>query len=123
MQPLPTVPSPARIQLDQWRYYLNFCTTSYSFAFASLQDWLDEVDWMALHGINMPLATAGTEHVEALAYGALGLTEAELEDFFPGVAFLAWNRMANMDGPFGGPLSPGWRERKGKEMALVYQRL
>ena len=46
----------------------NFCTLSYSLAFASANDWRDQVDWMAMHGINLPLASIGTEHVEALTY-------------------------------------------------------
>lgn len=40
-------------------------------------------------------------------YRALGLNESELEEFFSGPAFLAWNRMANMD-KFGGPLPQSW---------------
>lgn len=40
-----------------------------------------------------------------------------------GAAFLAWNRMANMDGPFGGPLSKGWREGRAAAMRAVYGRM
>ena len=80
---------------------------------------------MALHGINLPLAALGTEHVIAQAYGpaGLGLTELELEQFFPGPAFLAWNRMSNMDGPFAGPLTKDWRLRRASQMQRVYGRM
>ena len=46
-----------------WRYYLNFCTYSYSMAFWNWERWQQELDWMALHGINMPLAITGMECV------------------------------------------------------------
>ncbi len=125
-QPLPTLASAVRIESPaQWRYYLNFCTTSYSLGFASLEQWLSEVDWMALHGINLPLATIGTEHVISEAYGpnGLGLTETELLNFFPGAAFLAWNRMSNLDGPWGGPLTKDWRDRRADISAKVFDRM
>jgi len=61
----------------------------------------------------------------ALAYGpsGLGLTEQELLDFFPGPAFLAWNRMANMDGPWSGPLTKAWRDRRAGLSARVFARM
>ena len=86
-QPLPLLAAPITVRFNsEWRYYLNFCTTSYTFAFSSKEDWLEEVDWMALHGINMPLATAGTEYVLGETFGpdGFGLTETEITEFFPG---------------------------------------
>ena len=96
------------------RYMYNYCTLSYSLAFASAAEWQFQVDWMALHGINMPLAAVGTEHVLAKTYGpsGFGLTETELLDFFPGAAFLGWNRMSDMDGPWSGPLTAAWRKER-----------
>ena len=40
-------------------------------------------------------------------YRALGLNQSEIEEFFSGPAFLAWNRMGNMF-QFGGPLPQSW---------------
>lgn len=40
-------------------------------------------------------------------YRALGLNQSEIEEFFSGPAFLAWNRMANLF-KFGGPLPQSW---------------
>lgn len=45
------------------RYYLNYCTHSYSMAFWDWERWQQEIDWMALHGINLPLAITGTASV------------------------------------------------------------
>ena len=38
-----------------WHYYANVCTFSYSFVWYTLEDWVREIDWMALNGINLPL--------------------------------------------------------------------
>ncbi|MBR5603388.1 MAG: alpha-N-acetylglucosaminidase N-terminal domain-containing protein, partial [Bacteroidales bacterium] len=38
-----------------YRYYLNYCTFSYSMSVWTWERWEQEIDWMALHGINMPL--------------------------------------------------------------------
>ena len=52
-----------------WRYDLNYCTYSYSMAFWDWERWEKEIDWMALHGINLPLAITGTETVCASETG------------------------------------------------------
>lgn len=46
-----------------YRYDLNYCTFSYSMAFWDWNRWEQEIDWMALHGINLPLAMVGTDVV------------------------------------------------------------
>lgn len=43
-----------------------------------------EIDWMALHGINMPLAFTGQEYVWALLFDELGVTDEEQQRFFVG---------------------------------------
>jgi alpha-N-acetylglucosaminidase len=50
---------------------------------------------MALHGINLPLAFTGQELVWTEVWKAFGLTDAEIEEFYTGPAFLAWNRYPN----------------------------
>jgi hypothetical protein len=47
---------------------------------------------MALHGINLPLSFTGQELVWTEVWKGLGLTDAEIEEFYTGPAFLAWNR-------------------------------
>jgi alpha-N-acetylglucosaminidase len=41
----------------QWRYYLNVDTLSYSCAFWDWARWEQEIDWMALNGINLPVSS------------------------------------------------------------------
>ena len=42
-----------------WHYYQNVVTPSYSMAYWDWPRWEAEIDWMALHGINLPLAFTG----------------------------------------------------------------
>ena len=61
--------------------------------------WERELDWMALHSINTPLSMLGTEWAwrETFVHD-FGLNRSELDDFFPGPAFLPWHWMGNLDG-------------------------
>lgn len=52
-------------------------------------------------------ASADERVVYPQVYRALGLNQLEIEEFFSGPAFLAWNRMGNMF-KFGGPLPQSW---------------
>ena len=68
------------------------------------------IDWMALNGINMPLATTGQEAIQKQVYLQMGLSEEDLDSHFTGPAFLPWGRMGNIKS-WGGPLSSAWRKR------------
>ena len=48
---------------DKVRYYQNVCTVSYSSVWWTWQRWRREIDWMALNGINLPLAFTGTRSI------------------------------------------------------------
>lgn len=50
--------------------------------------WQREIDWMALNGVNLPLAFIGQEFIWRQVYLQLGLTDDDLADFFTGPAFL-----------------------------------
>ena len=61
---LPPVEEKLRKETDlSLRYDFNYCTYSYSMAFWDWERWEKEIDWMALHGINLPLAAVGMECV------------------------------------------------------------
>ncbi|HTI11450.1 MAG TPA: alpha-N-acetylglucosaminidase [Puia sp.] len=90
-----------------YRYYLNYCTFNYSLSWWDWPRWEKEIDWMALHGINMPLAITGEESVWYTVYREMGFTEEELGSFFSGPAYFAWFWMGNLDG-WGGPLPLHW---------------
>lgn len=98
----------------QLRYYLNYCTFNYSMSWWDWARWEKEIDWMALHGINMPLAITGEEYTWYLVYKDLGFTDEELKGFFTGPAYFSWFWMGNMDA-WGGPLPLNWMQ---KHMAL-----
>ncbi|WP_431216904.1 alpha-N-acetylglucosaminidase TIM-barrel domain-containing protein [Puia sp. P3] len=51
--------------------------------------WQQEIDWMALHGINMPLAITGEEYTWYQVYHKMGFADKELKDFFSGPAYFA----------------------------------
>ena len=61
---LPDVPSPERVtaRVPQ-RFFLNYCTWGYTMPFWQWKDWERLIDWMALNGVNLPLAITGQEAV------------------------------------------------------------
>jgi alpha-N-acetylglucosaminidase len=66
---LPRVSRTERRETDlRLRYDFNYCTFSYSMAFWDWKRWEQEIDWMALHGINMPLAVWGPRRCGATCY-------------------------------------------------------
>ena len=106
-EPLPTGFTKVRHVMVKYRYYMNVCTVSYSMAWWDIDRWTREIDWMALNGINMPLSFTGQEYVWKKFYLSLGLNESEINAYFSGPAFLAWQRMGNIKG-WGGPLDDSW---------------
>ena len=109
---LPAVKQKERHETDlKLRYNFNYCTFSYTMAFWDWNRWQKEIDWMALHGINMPLAAVGTESVWRNMLLKLGYSEEEAGKFIAGPAFLAWWEMNNLEG-WGGPLPLGWYKQQ-----------
>jgi alpha-N-acetylglucosaminidase len=106
--PLPPVATKVRkITPYRYRHYLNYCTFNYTMAWWDWERWEREIDWMAMNGINMPLAITGEAYVWRQVYQELGFGSGELENFFSGPAYLAWFWMGNLDG-WGGPLPGHW---------------
>lgn len=108
-KPLPVIEAPGykMISNDQFRYYENVCTVSYSFVWYNWTDWERQIDWMALNGINLPLAFNGQEAIMQRVFTNMNFTQKDLDDFFTGPAFLAWFRMGNIQ-KWGGPLPQSW---------------
>ncbi|GIJ98764.1 hypothetical protein Aspvir_000885 [Aspergillus viridinutans] len=90
------------------RYHFNTVTFSYTTAFWSWEDWELQLDWMALRGINLPLAWVGQEKILVEVFREIGLTDAEISSFLSGPAFQAWNRFGNIQGSWGGDLPYSW---------------
>ncbi len=89
------------------RVAFNFCTFSYTMAFWDWDRWQREIDWMAMRGINMPLAITGHEAVWQAVLRKYNFSEDEIHEFLCGPAFFAWQWMANLQG-WGGPLPQSW---------------
>ncbi|HTQ10321.1 MAG TPA: alpha-N-acetylglucosaminidase TIM-barrel domain-containing protein [Fimbriimonadaceae bacterium] len=90
-----------------FRHYYNICTFGYTTAFWDWARWRREIDWMALHGINMPLALTGQDKVWQEVFKSYGVPDSSLEAFFSGPAFQPWHWMGNLNG-HGGPVSQAW---------------
>ena len=89
------------------RFFLNYCTFGYTMPWWKWSDWERLIDWMALQGINMPLAITGQEAVWQEVWRSHGLTDDQIRVWFTGPAHLPWHRMCNIDG-VDGPLPQGW---------------
>ena len=91
----------------QFRYFLNVCTFGYTAPYWDWDRWSQEIDWMALHGVNMPLASVASEAIARRVWIQLGLSAEEADAFFTGAAYLPWHRMGNINA-FNGPLTEEW---------------
>ena len=90
-------------------YYFNVVTFGYTMPYWDWTRWEKEIDWMSLHGIDMPLALVANEAISARVWKKLGLTDEEIADYFVGPAHFPWMRMGNISG-IDGPLPLEWHE-------------
>ncbi len=105
----------------QNRFFLNYCTLGYTMPWWQWKDWEWFIDWMALNGVNMPLAITGEEAVWYNVWKKLGLSDLEIRSFFTGPAFLPWHRMANID-HWDGPLPQSWIAGQAELQKLIVKR-
>ncbi|MGH7953094.1 MAG: alpha-N-acetylglucosaminidase TIM-barrel domain-containing protein, partial [Limisphaerales bacterium] len=77
------------------RFFFNYCTFGYTMPFWRWRDWQRCIDWMALNGINLPLAQTGNEYIWQKVWREYGLSDEEIRAFFTGPAYLPWHRMVN----------------------------
>lgn len=102
--PIPDTP-PQRLTTPlRSRYHLNPVAFGYSAAFWDWQRWERHIDWMALHGVTMPLNLVGHEAVLVGMLRDLGADPAEAAAFVGGTAFLPWTTMG-VTHDVGAPLS------------------
>lgn len=120
---LPKVTTPVRKETDlALRYDFNYCTYSYTMAFWDWKRWEKEIDWMALHGINLPLAAVGEECIWKNMLEKLGYTKEEINQFIAGPAFLAWWAMNNLEG-WGGPNPDSWYKQQEALQKKILKRM
>ena len=105
---MPTVPEKvtATAELPE-RFFLNYCTFGYTMPWWKWEQWERFIDWMALNGVNMPLAITGQEAVWQKVWRKYGLTDDQIRAYFTGPAHLPWHRMCNIDS-WQGPLPQSW---------------
>ncbi len=99
-----------KIRLAGWaksRYLFNYCTFGYSMPWWDWSQWEACIDWMALNGVNQPLAVTGQEAVWQAVCRRFGMTDAEIEAFLAGPPYLPFQWMGCLDG-HGGPLPKNW---------------
>jgi alpha-N-acetylglucosaminidase len=111
LQKLPPVEK--KVRKTCWaasRYFLNYCTFSYSMSWWDWEQWEKFIDWMALNGINQPLAITGQEAVWQAVCKRFGMSDAEIESFLAGPPYLPFQWMGCLDG-YGGPLPKDWIPR------------
>lgn len=91
--------------------YMNVVTYGYTAPYWDEARWDRELDWMALHGIDMPLLLIAQEQVYREVFMDMGLTREEIDAWETGPAHLPWMRMGNLSGnTFDGPLGEAWNE-------------
>lgn len=109
---LPPEPPPVSTEVRRefplpLRPCLNYCTFGYSMVWWEWPRWEREIDFMALNGINMPLAVTGIEAIYLRTLLHFGLSREEILAFLSGPAFLPWQYMNNLDS-HAGPLPSPW---------------
>ena len=104
------------------RAYLNTCTYGYTTPWWGWARWEREIDWMAAHGVDMPLALEGQEYVWRALWREQGLDDATIGRSLSGAPFLPWQRMGNIEG-YRAPLQPGWIEKKHQLQIRILTRM
>lgn len=106
----------------KWRYAYNYCTLSYTSAFWGIKQWEQELDFLALNGINIALVQAGLEKVWQLTLRELGYPEEKIRAFIPNPAAAAWWNMGNLEG-HGGPISQDMIEQEARLGKFITSRM
>ena len=120
---LPVVKQKERHETNlPYRYAYNYCTFSYSMAFWDWERWQQEIDWMALHGVNLSLSLTGAETVWKNVLTKLGYSKDEINAFVSGSGFTAWWLMNNLEG-WGGPNPDSWYVQQAELQKKIVKRM
>ena len=120
--PLPEVARPVRVTARvAERFFLNYCTFGYTMPWWKWEEWERCIDWMALNGVNLPLAITGQESIWYKIWTGMGLSDEEVRSYFTGPAHLPWHRMQNID-HWGGPLPKSWLDGQLKLQQRIVER-
>lgn len=89
------------------RYFLNYCAFGYSMPWWDWPQWERLIDFMALNGVNTPLAVTGQEATWQAVCRRLGMSDDQTSRFLTGPPYLPFGWMGCLDG-WGGPLPQSW---------------
>jgi alpha-N-acetylglucosaminidase len=103
------------------RHYLNVCTFGYTTPWWDWARWEREIDWMAWHGINLPLSLTGQDAIWQCVWRSFELDPVELDAHFPGPAYLPWHWMGGIAG-HAGPLPQAWMEGQRALQRKIFER-
>ena len=119
---MPAVPEKVRVEAElPVRFFLNYCTFGYTMPWWGWKEWERFIDWMALNGVNEPLAITGQEAVWQKVWRKYGMTDDEIRAFFVGPAHLPWQRMCNLD-RWEGPLPQKWIDGQAELQKRILKR-
>lgn len=119
---LPVIEEPVTVDaVVPERFFLNYCTSGYSMPWWQWRDWERFIDWMAMNGVNLPLATTGQEAIWYNVWSKMGMTDEEIRSYFTGPAHLPWHRMCNLDG-WQSPLPKSWLDDQAELQRRIVER-
>ena len=82
---MPVVDKPVRVEArTRNRFFLNYCTFGYTMPWWKWEDWERLIDWMALNGVNMPLANTGQEAIWQKVWRRHGMSDGQIREYFTG---------------------------------------
>ena len=89
-----------------YRYFFNYCTFGYTYAFDAWEDWEKTLDYLLLSGYNLILNPIALESVWRKVLLSIGYSKKDADGFLCGPAFYPWQWMMNLSGWAGG--APEW---------------
>ncbi len=110
-----------RVSPHKYRYFFNYCCFGYSLSWWDWEQWEWMIDWMALNGINMPLAVTGQEATWQAVLKELGLSQQDCDEFLAGPPYLPFGWMGCLDG-WGAPISESWIARHAELQKRILER-
>ncbi len=105
-----------------YRYFYNYCTFCYTYAFDTWKEWEKTLDYLLLCGYNLILNPIGIESVWKKVLTKLGYSKKDIKDFLCGPAFYAWQWMMNQSGWAGG-VPDSWYDYREKLAGKFNERL
>jgi alpha-N-acetylglucosaminidase len=96
---LPPVPQKLRVVSPVvHRVAYNYCTFGYTMPFWGKAQWDRELEWLALHGVNMILVVPGQDAVWQNTFTRFGYDKEEMRQWLCSPVHQPWQFMQNMEG-------------------------